>query len=323
MKLSFGNVDLKSSSGPNSFGKKLANTLILKGVDVVPYFDEYDVLLAFIEWPFHVRPGAKLIQRLDGIWFNSSMNWEAANRAIMSLYEKADGVIFQSRFNERLTEKFFGKPSGKSCVINNGTNSIVFNSKNMSEPMALRKMVLTSGGRIFICASNWRPHKRLNDCINFFKRVANDNDRLLVVGKPDHMKVISDKRIVWLGYLEQELYKNYCFVSDYMIHLAWLDHCPNVVVEALMSSCPVICTDSGGTKEIVRENGIILPDSEWDFKPHNLYDPPSLDLDWCAKIFNENCKVKKFDRVGDLHISVVADRYIDFINKVLGGENEG
>jgi glycosyltransferase involved in cell wall biosynthesis len=75
--------------------------------------------------------------------------------------------------------------------------------------------------------------------------------------------------------------REYCLAlyktSDYMIHLAWLDHCPNVIVEALSQGCPVICTDSGGTKEIVKDNGIvILETTPYNFelldydKPHTL-----------------------------------------------------
>ena len=106
-------------------------------------------------------------------------------------------------------------------------------------------------------------------------------------------------------------------VSDFMIHLAWLDHCPNVVVEALMSSCPVICTNSGGTKELVKNNGIILDDSIWDWEPHNLYDPPKLDMNKCVERFKGQSNISSFDRTDDLHIDIIADKYLDFFKRVM------
>lgn len=318
MRVAFGNVDFSSYSGPNSFGKRLANALVGKGVEVVSPVDSYDILLAFIEWTYYVRPRAKLIQRLDGIWFNSGMNWKSANMPIAGTYKNADGVIFQSQFNKKLTEKYFGKCDTISCVIHNGAEKLGCND-TASNANKLRGIVSEVDGRIFICASNWRPHKRLRDIIGFFQKVANENDRLVVVGKPNnHDEITSDNRVIWLGDVPQDVYLSFCNVSDYMIHLAWLDHCPNVVCEALMAGCPVICTDSGGTKEIVGDSGIVMPDKEWDFEPHNLYDPPAVDLDDYARTFGEKCNIGSFDRTNDLGIGNVADKYIEFFNKVMG-----
>jgi glycosyltransferase involved in cell wall biosynthesis len=318
MKVAFGNVDFNSCSGPNSFAKRLSTSLSCCGVDVVTPYDDYDVLLAFIEWNYYVKPKAKLIQRLDGIWFNTAINWKNANLSITSTYQRADGVVFQSNFNKKLTEKYFGEKKSKNCIINNGIDHIGDNPTFRSMAFSLKKMVSSSGGKIFICASNWRPHKRLNDCIKLFTSVASEEDRLLVVGKPVNIgEVLFDHRIIWLGDIEQEMYRYYCMVSDYMLHLAWLDHCPNVVVEALMSSCPVICTDSGGTNELVKSSGIVLPDKEWDFEPHNLYSPPPLDIEKCAEIFNNNIPISSFERTEDLHIDVVAKKYIEFFKGVM------
>ena len=36
------------------------------------------------------------------------------------------------------------------------------------------------------------------------------------------------------------------------------DWCPNMVVSALADRVPVICSNFGGTKELVRKNGIII-----------------------------------------------------------------
>ena len=61
--------------------------------------------------------------------------------------------------------------------------------------------------------------------------------------------------------------------------MAWLDHCPNVVVDARASGCQVICSSTGGTKEIAGPDAIVIKENEWDLKPVKLYEPPVMDFD--------------------------------------------
>ena len=105
MKIFFDNVDFSSSSGPNSFGLKLALQLELMG-NKINKNEKPDVQLSFIQ---ATRKLAPLIQRLDGIYFNSEQDWNTQNKPIKSTYEKADAVVYQSNFNKTLTEKYFGK----------------------------------------------------------------------------------------------------------------------------------------------------------------------------------------------------------------------
>ena len=102
------------------------------------------------------------------------------------------------------------------------------------------------------------------------------------------------------------LYKS----SKYLLHLAWLDHCPNTVVEAISQGCPVICTDSGGTADLVGTNGIVIPESRaYNFELTDYDNPYELDLDylrsvdWTREIVVDNSYLdigdvaKKYERV--------------------------
>ena len=104
-----------------------------------------------------------------------------------------------------------------------------------------------------------------------------------VVGRPD---------IIYTGNIKHDLCLQAYAMSDAMIHLAWLDHCPNVVVEALSQKCPVICTDSGGTKEIVASGGFILPEPEqYNFELTDYDSPYSLDLSLLQNLSVEDLEV--------------------------------
>ena len=46
--------------------------------------------------------------------------------------------------------------------------------------------------------------------------------------------------------------------ADAMVHIAWIDNCPNTVVESLSCGIPVLSTHNGGTHELVKNNGKII-----------------------------------------------------------------
>ena len=98
-----------------------------------------------------------------------------------------------------------------------------------------------------------------------------------------------------------------------MIHLAWLDHCPNVVVEALSQKTPVICTNSGGTHELVRGSGIIIPESTpYNFELCDYDNPPDIEV--------SSFDLKDID-VGtreDISIAAVADQYEKVLRETNG-----
>ena len=113
------NVDLDSNSGPNSFGRKLVKYMSNVG-HTFNTNQETDIILAFIQ-SNNERNSVPLVQRLDGIYFNTAQNYKVQNYFIEETYKKADGVIFQSNFNRDLTFEFFGKHDNYT-IIHNGAD---------------------------------------------------------------------------------------------------------------------------------------------------------------------------------------------------------
>ena len=62
------------------------------------------------------------------------------------------------------------------------------------------------------------------------------------------------------------------------MHLSYLDHCPNVVVDARAAGCRIICSSSGGTREIAGRTATTIEEEIWNFEPLALYNPPPMDF---------------------------------------------
>ena len=81
MKIHFSNVNFSSNSGPNSFAHRLANQLTKMGHEIVGPDTLYETMLVFIEPSTTPKPGARIVHRLDGIWFKPDQ-FETHNKLI-------------------------------------------------------------------------------------------------------------------------------------------------------------------------------------------------------------------------------------------------
>ena len=295
MRIFFDNVDFSSSSGPNSFGVKLASALVSMGHQIT--HESPDAQLSFIQANVKLAP---TVLRLDGIYFNNEQDWKAMNDPIKSSYDRADAVVVQSDFNRRLITKYFGEHSSIH-IIRNGTALDVIDHVTPATVRGLNR------DQVWLCASSWRPHKRLVENIRYFHENAPNDAVLLVAGNniPDD---IGDPRISALGNLSWQQLISVMKASSHFLHLAWLDHCPNVVVDARAAGCHIVCSSSGGTEEIAGLNSTVIEESPWDFKPVKLYKPPPLDFNMTRSSSQDQ---------QDIDILKVAQRYMDVLNIIL------
>ena len=269
MKVCFDNVNFSSNSGPNSFGSRLANELVKNyQIDIVGPQSNYDVFLCFIEPTHRPKPGSILCQRLDGIWFKPEQ-FKTHNKLIKWAYDNSEAVIWQSEFDKNMTQHWWGNKNGE--VIHNG---IELKPAVLNESFSEWR---NKFDKLFVCAASWHRQKRLKENVELFQNVSSDNDALIVLGKnPDY--ILDKPNIFYFGQKSHDECLSIYSLANWMIHLAWLDHCPNVVVEALSQGCPVICTDSGGTKEIVKNNGIILKEEKYSYELRDYDNPPIVDI---------------------------------------------
>ena len=297
------NFNPQSNSGPNKFTRQLFKQM-QKDYQVSYTNNQQDADVEFCLIQQVVRKVKPMVLRLDGIWFNSEQNYKEQNKIIEYSYNQADAVIFQSAFNKKLTESWFGEHKN-SYIIHNASDFTQINRANAS----FWNNTFGKNTDVWSCASSWRPHKRLAENIRYFKEFAPKNAILAIAGKgceKERIENLSNTRIKFLGELDYvsllSLYKK----SSTFIHLAYLDHCPNVVVDAQASNCRIICSSSGGTHEII-ETGTIVIEKVWDFKPCKLYKPTKLKFD----------HFKHFSMTKNRNIKKCAEKYFNIITGLI------
>jgi len=277
MKVFFDGVDFEAEhTGPNCFAKRLAVQLAHLDIHVADP-DDYDVALVFIEPTARLDVRKPFVQRLDGIWFAPEQMHSGMNRGIHTAYDAAAHIVWQSEFDRAMTTKWFGDRKG----------SVIPNGIEIPPVLKLRSEALIEMrerfDKVFVCSANWHSQKRLRDNVEIFRHIRATqcpSSCLVVLGNnPDYR--VADPAIFYTGSIRHDLCDEVYSMADWMIHLAWLDHCPNTVVEAISHGCPVICSSEGGTKELVgTHNGIILADTApYNFELVDYDNPPRVPLD--------------------------------------------
>lgn len=291
------NIDHRSSTGPNHFAKKIKKYLSFRGCHFSDKVIAFDKKLTFIQ-TFNIRNDLPMCLRLDGIYFNAGFDCDAMNSNIKRSYDMAKGIVFQTNFNKELIFKWFG-PHDNYTVINNGADMLEIKEMTVTESIQNR---FSSYDNIWSCAAHWHSFKRLKDNINYFLKFSEPNDCLVVAGSnPDH--IVQNPRIHYVGNLSiQDLFSLYK-ISKYFIHLAYLDHCPNVVIDARSCGARVICSSSGGTKEIAGENAIVIQEPEWDYSFIKETVPPPISFDNIV-----SCGIES-----DISMTKVAKKYHKFL----------
>lgn len=270
-----------------------------------------DVSLVFIE-PTGRPLAKKVIQRLDGIWFSPN-DFHTKNERIKDLYLRTNSVVFQSNFDKEMITKWWGHPRS-SHVIYNGVSSNFVQNESLDQNLTRLRKSYTN---IFVCSANWHGQKRLPDNVRLFQHLKSlsESSCLLVLGNnaPD----IQDRDIYVLGSLPHDACMQVYRASDWMIHLAWADHCPNVVVEALSQGTPVICAETGGTKELVGSYGIVLKENvRYNFELFDYSRPPTIEVSQIDRLLDR--KSLDFGEVKtrvDIETSTLA--YIDAIKELI------
>jgi len=309
VKIHLDNVNLNSNSGPNSFGRRLAQAFLENGHDVELHDGrKADASLVFIE-PSGAPLAKKVVQRLDGIWF-SPHEFETKNVNIKKLYQVADAVVWQSEFDRGMTTRWWNEPK-KGSVIRNGINVEPIKKFSIPTLEQLRQQY----EMLFVCSANWHPQKRLLDNISLYRHLRSFYDSAALIVMGSNPAKVADPHIFYTGPQSHEVCLEVFSAANWMIHLAWLDHCPNTVVESLSQGTPVICSEQGGTKELVREYGVVLRETnEYNYELVDYENPPKVDV---AQLNGKLPDLRNSFSHVDVSMSTCFEQYVNLLGEIL------
>ena len=214
---------------------------------------------------FHPKNKDKVIIRLDGVGVDSEgINFEKTKTNFLNILNKGSFYIYQSQFAKNCFSNIYDSfPRGK--VIINGAPDLKCEKKRGNE--LLKKINLKYKNNFYTLAGRFIKRKRIQEITNEFNNY--DLGNLVVLSNvPEKMKV-NNSRITYLGMIEPETARLIISKSLALIHFDRYDWCPNIVIGALNDRVPVICSNYGGTPEVVGENGLIINEFPKDL-PHNL-----------------------------------------------------
>ena len=112
--------------------------------------------------------------------------------------------------------------------------------------------------------------------------------------------------------------------ANVYVHLSWIDQNPNTLVEAIACGLPSLCTNNGGTHELIQKtnSGIVSnADKNYDYQLVDYYNPPEPNYDLLIndfmKIYNNYEKFKKNINTNPIDINSAAVKYLNFFKKTL------
>lgn len=310
MRIHFDNVTWRAATGPNVFATRLAAAMAAMGHEALDEALGADASLCFIE-PSGRPLARKVVQRLDGIWFKAS-EFVARNGGIKSLYGRADAVVWQSGFDRQMTTRWWGEPR-QGLVIQNGAPLRPVRALTIPRLIELRAV----HDRIYVCSANWHPQKRLEANVALFERLRERHPRscLIVLGANADMRVASGPHVFYTGSVSHDVSAEIYSAANWMLHLAWADHCPNVVVEALAQGTPVACSEVGGTKELIGDYGVVLREEPYGFELTDYDDPPPIDV---SQVDDLPDRLElNYGSIADIDIASVARRYVELFERLL------
>ena len=300
-----------NSGGPGIFGARLKSQLEKNGHTFLNPHTTSEIPqknISIIQGE-KIKGSTRNVLRLDGLYFDSeNPNNEALNAPIIKSFNEFEHIIYQSFFSKLMYESFLGRAQPNS-IIANGINQEEYlkNARPLTNP------IFSQYDKICVASASWRRHKRLEEIIEAFRDKRLSRILLIGLGGFDYIK---DKSNVPDNVLLTPLFNpnqtsSIYAIADAMIHIAWLDWCPNSVVEALSCGVPVLCSHNGGTKELVKDSGVTIQLEE-DYEIGTkipLYNPPKISYNKLTEGILEVLEKPRGFKRPDLDISNVAKKY--------------
>jgi len=260
--------------------------------------------------------------RIGGIFFdnkNTLTDTFQANKLIFDSIDNSIGTIFISDFTKNLVKKFHKNFNTKNIVINNSVPLNIFSpdGKNLRD-----KLNINSQDFVIIVSAAWRRHKRLDEILELFFKLKTKikNLKLIILGKYNMNK--KDPDIILADTISHDMLPQWYRTANIYLHLSWIDQNPNTLVEAIACGLPSLCTNNGGTCELIEKtnSGIVsYVDEDYNYQLVDYYNPPKPNYDILIKdfmeIYNNYKEYKNNINTAPIDLTEAAKKYLNFFEK--------
>jgi glycosyltransferase involved in cell wall biosynthesis len=250
------------------------------------------------------KMGVKVVHRIDGAGIVHPEQPKQDN-IIYQTFEKVDAVIFQSDFCKEIWERSF-KLEKPYYIVYNGADERVFSREGKKNNLGFKRFMVTG--------ARWRPWKGLDQMVEVFLNLNREDFGFVVVG--DGAEALKHPNILTTGKLGHKEMAEVFRAADLFLYLPWQEWCPKVVVRAILTGLPVVCSYRGGTRELVGDCGFAVHGE----KDNDLEDfgPNPVNLAETVKAVNSILdKGEKCRERPDLYLSTMVKNYFDVFEKVL------
>jgi len=300
----------RGKTGKGRFAQRLVKVWREIGVDVTTDSRIKADIALHIGRMNYKSKARKHVLRVGPANIDTNMNWKKINREKAASVKAADAIVYQSKYSRKIYHNLVCRPDKPEIVIFNGADPRDYNVQPYNNHFQY----------IFLASTRvWLKQKRLKTIIRSFLEADIHGSRLIVCGNTQGVerKYGDLNNLMFTGNISDmvlaRMYKS-CIA---MIHLTFVDACPNSVVEAQVAGLPVIHTDQGGTKEIVK-CGCEIKDKPFKYKPVDLNKPPKIDRKELISAMRKIIDSKVLcDNVEHLYIQNIARQYLNFFKKLL------
>lgn len=191
----------------------------------------------------------------------------AYDRAIRRLLRSADRTIYFSEWMRRHGERLGARPD-RCRVIRKGVNLSQFQVADDRE-FEKSQLGLPSGPMV-LSTAGLIPLKRIGDILQALGILSKDHDfHYVVCGDGpllEELRALAQRlgigqRTTFAGRVPRDTIARYFRACDVFVHAPRFEAVGNVLLEAMASGRPVVCTDAGGPAEYVQHErtGFVVP----------------------------------------------------------------
>lgn len=220
------------------------------------------------------RRGMPVVVNQDGVGYPgwAGHRTEEVNRPLRRALAAADHVLYQSAFSKRSADLFLGEARGSWEILPNAVDVHHFTPADESPP----------DGPVLLLGGDQTQAYRLELALGTLRALLPEQPdaRLLVTGRV----VLPVERLVdelglggrvhFLGEYAQRDAPAIFRRAHLLLHTKVNDPCPTLVLEAMATGLPVVYPASGGTPELVGEDGGVGVDHDDSFERD---DPPEAE----------------------------------------------